>query len=182
MPSVILVVDDDHDYRGAIVSHLRLLKYGVLEAAKSDEALACLERHDVDLILLEAALGAHSAIEPANGVAVAQGSSGLDLLEIIRALPFYIPVIVLTILDRGTDEIAAIRGGADAFLRKPVHTSLLTAYVRSHLRRGMLIRTALRAGPLLQEQNSSSTEPSSILHANDLLIDTRQRLDSRVHQ
>jgi DNA-binding response OmpR family regulator len=176
MASVILVVDDDHEYRRAIVRHLRLLKYGVLEAAKSDDALACLERHDVDLILMEIALGAHSLLESANGVSVPSGSAGLDLLEIIRASPVYIPIIVLTALDRAIDEIASIRGGANAFLRKPVNTSLLTAYVRNHLRGGMLIRAALRAGLSVHEQQPSPGKQSSILHANNLLIDTQQRL------
>ncbi len=179
MSSVILVVDDDAEYREAMVRHLRLLKYGVLEAAKSDEALASLERHDVDLILLELALGAHTALELSNGLAMPPGSSGLDLLEIIRALPVYTPVIVLTILDRVTDEIASIRGGANVFLRKPVNTSLLTAYVRSQLRSGALIRAALQARFSALEQPLPSAEQSSILHANDLLIDTRQRLVRR---
>ena len=176
MPSVILVVDDNHEYRGAVVRHLRLLKYGVLEAAKSDEALACLERHDVDLILLEVALGAHSALESTCDVPIPSGSGGLDLLEIVRALPVYIPVIVLSAMDRGTDEIASIRGGANTFLRKPVNTSLLTTYVRSHLRTGALIRAGLRAGSSTYEQQAVSAEQPSILHANDLLIDTKQRL------
>lgn len=176
MAPVILVVDDDHEYRGAIARHLRLLKYGVLEAAKSDDALACLERHDVDLILLEIALGTHSLLQSANGVSVPSGSAGLDLLEIIRASPVYIPIIVLTALDRAIDEIASIRGGANAFLRKPVNTSLLTAYVRNHLHGGMLIRAALRAGLSVQEQDPSPGKQPSILHANNLLIDTQQRL------
>jgi DNA-binding response OmpR family regulator len=176
MPSVILVVDDDHEYRGAIVRHLRLLKYGVLEAAKSDEALACLERHEIDLILLEAALGAQSAMEPRNGVATPPGSGGLDFLEVVRAFPVYIPLIVLTVLDRAADEIACIRAGANAFLRKPVDASLLTAYLRSHLRNGMLIRAARSAGLPVVERRPSTTEQPSILHADNLLIDIKQRL------
>ena len=48
MPSVVLVIDDDHETRRMIVRHLRLIKYGVLEAAKSEEALFALERHDDD--------------------------------------------------------------------------------------------------------------------------------------
>jgi two-component system, OmpR family, response regulator RegX3 len=175
MPSI-LVVDDDHEYREAIVRHLRFLKYGVLEAAKSDEALACLERHSVDLILLEVALGAHSAFEQSNGVSVPPGSGGLDLLEIVHAWPVYIPVIVLTVLDREIDEIASIRGGANAFLRKPVNTSLLTAYLRSHLSNGMFIRAARKAGLHVFGQNPAPAEQSPILHADDLLIDTEQRL------
>jgi DNA-binding response OmpR family regulator len=176
MSSLILVVDDDHEYRGAIVRHLRLLKYGVLEAAKSDEALACLKRHEVDLILLEVALGAQSAMEPGNGALTPPGSGGLDFLEVVRAFPVYIPVIVLTVLDRATDEIASIRAGANAFLRKPVNTSVLTAYLRSHLRNGLLIRAARKAGVSILERNPSPVEPPSILHADDLLIDIKQRL------
>jgi DNA-binding response OmpR family regulator len=176
MPSVILVVDDDHEYRKAIVHHLRLLKYGVLEAANSDEALACLERHEVDIVLLEIALGAHSAIGQDSSVTVPPGSGGLDFLEIVRAWPVYIPVIVLTVLDQVTDEIASIRGGANAFLRKPVNTSLLTAYLRSHLRSGMFIRAARKTGVSVFERQPLSTEQSHILHADDLLIDIKQRL------
>ncbi|HZP04570.1 MAG TPA: response regulator transcription factor [Terracidiphilus sp.] len=173
---MILVVDDDLEYREVIVRHLRFLNYGVLEAATSDAALACLQRHEVDLVLLEIALGAHSSIKSANGVSVPPGSDGLDLLEIIRARPFYAPVIVLTVLDRATDEIASIQGGANIFLRKPVNISLLAAYVRSQLRSGTHIRAALQARFSASEQHSPPVEQPSILHANDLLIDTRQRL------
>jgi DNA-binding response OmpR family regulator len=176
MPSVILVVDDDLEYRSAIARHLRLLKYGVLEAGRSDEALACLERHEIDLILLEMALGAQSAIELVSSAPAPPGSGGLDFLEIVRAFPVYIPIIVLTVLDRATDEIASIRAGANAFLRKPVNASLLTAYLRSHLRNGMLIRAARGAGLAVLERHASRAEEPSILHVGDLLIDTKQRL------
>jgi two-component system OmpR family response regulator len=175
MSSAILVVDDDREYREATVRHLRFLKYNVLEATRNDEALTCLKRHDVDLVVLEIALGAHSAIEPANNAPVPSGSNGLDLLELVRAWPVYIPVIVLTVLDRVDDETGSIRGGANVFLRKPVNTSLLTAYVRSQLRSGTLIRAALQARFSNSERNSPSAEEPCILHVNDLLIDTGQR-------
>jgi DNA-binding response OmpR family regulator len=173
--SVILVIDDDHDCRRSIVRHLRLIKYEILEATRIEEALQHLERHDVDLIVLEVALGARMAAEPLQDGLVPAGSSGYNLLEFVRAGPRYIPVIVLTKMDRQIDELACIRGGADNFLRKPIDTNLLTAYVRSNLQRGDLIR----AGYKDEEGNQPQKVPanrSSLLHAGGLLIDTKHRL------
>jgi DNA-binding response OmpR family regulator len=181
MPSVILAIDDDHDYRRSVVRHLRLIKYGVLEATNSSEALEMLDRHDVDLILLEIALGGSTAMEEDSEEAVPPGSSGLDLLEIIRSAPRYIPVVILTTMDRAIDELAAIRGGADSFLRKPTELNLLTAYVRSNLHRAHLIRARSRGEAIgAHELPSAPAKKPSVLHAGDLTIDTNHRL-VRVH-
>jgi DNA-binding response OmpR family regulator len=181
MPSVILAIDDDHDYRRSVVRHLRLIKYGVLEATKSSEALEMMDRHDVDLILLEIALGGSTAMNQDSEEIVPPGSSGLDLLEIIRSAPRYIPVVILTNMDRAIDELAAIRGGADSFLRKPTELNLLTAYVRSNLHRANLIRARSRGEIAASaDQSGTAAKKASVLHAGDLTIDTSHRL-VRVH-
>jgi two-component system alkaline phosphatase synthesis response regulator PhoP len=181
MSSVILAIDDDHEYRRSVVRHLRLIKYGVLEATSVSEALAVLDRHEVDLIILETALGGSTAMNEEFGDFVPPGSSGLDLLEVVRSAPRYIPVIILTNMDRTIDELAAIRGGADSFLRKPAELNLLTAYVRSNLRRANFIR-AISRGELAGVHGLPGvpTNKSSVFHAGDLTIDTAHRL-VRVH-
>jgi hypothetical protein len=66
---------------------------------------------EIDLMLLEVAPGADLAIESMNGDAIPPGSSGLDLLEVFGVFRHDIPIIVLTVLDRLTDEIASVQRG-----------------------------------------------------------------------
>lgn len=180
MPApVILIIDDDDDYRAITAGHLRSQRYGVLEATKCEVALGLLRRHDINLILLEINLRTDVPVDTANHASRLPIPSGHDLLEVMRALPDYIPVIVLTELDQATDEIVSIQGGANVFLRKPVNTSLLMAYVRSQLRTGPMINAGRHARLTNQPQPSTPPEQASIVYVRDLLIDTQQRLVRR---
>lgn len=168
----ILVVDDDASHLDRVVPHLRRLKIAVLQAETKDEALRALDRHGIELVLLELGLG--SEVDP-NAEAFRDAASlpALDILEIVRSRQRYTPVIVVTHYGQLLYELMAIRTGAEAYLRKPIDLNLLSAYVRSKLAFAAFVRS--HAEPASNGRSSDESE-RSILIAGELLIDTRQRL------
>lgn len=166
----ILVVDDDRAHLDRLIGHLRLLKMAVLEAQTKEEVIRTLERHDIELVLLELGLG--TEIDPdVEPVREAANLPALEILEIIRSRYRYTPVIVVTYFEKLIYELMAIRTGADAYLRKPVDLNLLGAYVRGKLSMGMRMRSFAEPGV-----NGNGVEEASILIAGEMLVDTRQRL------
>jgi len=168
----ILVVDDDAAHLDRVVPHLRRLKIAVIQAQTKDEALRALERHGIELVLLELGLGSETDpdVEPIRDSA---NLPALEILEIIRSRQRYTPVIVVTYFGRPIYELMAIRTGADAYLRKPVDLNLLSAYVRGKLGFGALVSSHSESAA---NGNGADGAGRSILMAGELLIDTKQRL------
>ena len=63
------------------------------------------------------------------------GHSGLDLLRRLRSIGSSMPVIIVTADTNPTTRSRAMRGGADAYLTKPVSSEALFRHLRSALRR-----------------------------------------------
>lgn len=65
--------------------------------------------------------------------------SGWEVLKFLRNSPKfeYLPIIVTTTLTEKTDELLALRSGADDFIRKPFDMDLVLARVDVALRRAM---------------------------------------------
>src|SRR5512134_1739292 len=100
----ILLVDDDRAFRHAIGTLLADAGHEVLQAADGPEALACLDRDQVDLMLLDIGL---------------PGMSGLDVLTRIGSLPTRPRVLVVTADDTPETLLKAVRGQAERVVRKP---------------------------------------------------------------
>jgi HD-like signal output (HDOD) protein/DNA-binding response OmpR family regulator len=81
--ATIMVVDDEGALRELLVLALVANGFDAIGAANTKQTLACLQSRDVDVLLLDLALGSES---------------GIDLLRAIRRLPKYetLPVILLT--------------------------------------------------------------------------------------
>ncbi len=77
----ILIVEDDEDMRGLLVETVNRLGYSATATEKAKEALASIERGDIDLVMLDLKM---------------PGVGGLDLLKVIRRRQFPIPVIVVS--------------------------------------------------------------------------------------
>ncbi|MEW5822350.1 MAG: response regulator transcription factor [Cyanobacteriota bacterium] len=65
--------------------------------------------------------------------------SGWEVLKFLRHYEKfqYVPVLVLTELSDKTDELLALRSGADDFVKKPFDVDLLLARIDASLRRSM---------------------------------------------
>lgn len=115
----ILVVDDDENLRRLVAAYLESEGYRVAQAADADAALATVEGHEPDLILLDLML---------------PGMSGLEVARRIRAKR-PVPILMLTARGSEDDMLQGFDAGADDYLVKPFSPKVLVARVRAILRR-----------------------------------------------
>ena len=125
MTARVLVVDD-------ILSNVKLLEaklsaeyFEVASAFNGIDALARMEEHVPDIVLLDVMM---------------PGMDGFEVCRRIKADPrtAHIPVVMVTALDQPSDRVAGLDAGADDFLTKPVDDAALFARVRSLVRLKMM--------------------------------------------
>ena len=114
--ATILVAEDDADLRGVLTASLSRNGHRVLQARDGAEALAAIERDQVDLMVLDL---------------VMPNIDGFEVLARLKdtAKGMTIPVIVVTGTDRSTTELQALRLGANVYLTKPIEAAALTEEV-----------------------------------------------------
>ncbi len=115
----ILVVDDNREIVFSISELLKYEGYQVLKAYDGMEALEVVEKHQVDLILLDVMM------PRLNGL-----SALMKLRERHR-----IPVIILSAKTEESDKVSGLTLGADDYISKPYNSAELIARVKAQLRR-----------------------------------------------
>ena len=121
----IMVVDDDQELLKLLQLILELESYRAITAQDGALALALLEEHKPDLIILDI---------------VMPGIDGFQLLGHIRRRSD-VPIIMLTGKSEVTFMRQALATGADDYLRKPFSTVELLARIRAKLRRAGTVTT-----------------------------------------
>lgn len=118
----ILIVDDDLEIRRLLVDYLARNGFEAIAARDGREMWQALERHAIDLIVLDLML---------------PDTDGLTLCRDLRAKPGKpnLPVLMLTARGEETDRIIGIEMGADDYLVKPFNPRELLARIKSILRR-----------------------------------------------
>ena len=118
----ILIVDDDLEIRRLLVDYLARNGFEAIAARDGREMWQALERHAVDLIVLDLML---------------PDTDGLTLCRDLRARSTRqnLPVLMLTARGEETDRIIGIEMGADDYLVKPFNPRELLARIKSILRR-----------------------------------------------
>ncbi|MFJ2543577.1 response regulator [Microbacterium sp. NPDC087589] len=117
-----LVIADDHPIVRAGLTALFSLEPDlevVAEAATPEEAVACAERENPDVVLMDLQFGSHSQ------------NTGVDATRRIRALEAPPYVLVLTNYDTDADILGAVEAGASGYLLKDAPPHELTAAVRA---------------------------------------------------
>ena len=117
--ALILAVDDDEKTLKVVKDGLYGEGFDVITAANGRDALALLEEHKPDLVLLDIMM---------------PDMDGFRVLEIIRERSD-IPVTMLTVKADATSIKRAVDIGADNYLTKPFHIDELAARLRAMLRR-----------------------------------------------
>jgi two-component system, OmpR family, KDP operon response regulator KdpE len=114
----VLVVDDEPPIVRAVAANLRVRGYEVLTVASGDAALAAVEAHQPDCVVLDL------------------GLPGIVGLEVLRRLRTWteVPVVVLTAIDSERDKVTALDLGADDYVTKPFGVAELMARIRVALR------------------------------------------------
>lgn len=130
----ILVVEDDEDTRGLLVTHFTLHEgYEVIAVADGPAALHCCRDSETlpHLVLLDITLS-HAK----------EAMDGYDVCRVLRSDPYttHIPIIFLTERDERSDKIAGLELGADDYIAKPFDLDELTLRVKRTLHTAYLVQ------------------------------------------
>jgi len=126
----LLVVEDDDAISEPLVRALAREGHEVALAATGAEALAQVDRGDLDLVVLDIGL---------------PDIDGVDLCRKVRAGSARLAILILTARSSELDEVSGLDAGADDYLTKPFSLSVLSARVRALLRRNAQDGDAERA-------------------------------------
>lgn len=119
--SRILVIDDNDLNRAMMTDVIEQLGHEAITAFDGPTGIASARENRPDLIFLDV---------------IMPGMSGFDVCRRLKAdnATAFIPVIIMTTLDKTEDRILGIEAGADEFLSRPVCRDELSARIRTQLR------------------------------------------------
>jgi serine phosphatase RsbU (regulator of sigma subunit) len=100
----VLVIDDDPEIHRLLRARLEARGYVVTDAESGEEGINKLREVHPDLVFLDVAMS---------------GMTGIDVLDFIRSQRLDVAVILTTAYSSEQVAIAALRHGADDYLRKP---------------------------------------------------------------
>ena len=115
----ILVCDDDKEIVEAIEIYLSQEGYKVLKAYDGEEALELLDKHKVDLLIIDVMMPRLDGIRATLKIREKQN----------------MPIIILSAKSEDADKILGLNVGADDYMTKPFNPLELIARVKSQLRR-----------------------------------------------
>ncbi|MEK3985212.1 DNA-binding response regulator [Paenibacillus sp. VTT E-133280] len=141
----ILLVDDEREIVELLSIYLSNEGYRLLKAYDGLEALACLQKEEVDLIILDVMM---------------PKMDGLAACMKIREAR-KMPIIILSAKNTDMDKISGLSIGADDYVGKPFNPLEIVARVKSQLRRYHAFN-----------KDNSSLGSESKLSFEDLTIDT----------
>jgi serine phosphatase RsbU (regulator of sigma subunit) len=104
----VLVIDDDPEIHRLLRARLEARGYAVSDADSGEAGIKMLREVRPDLVFLDVAMS---------------GMTGIDVLDFIRSQRFDVAVILTTAYSSEQVAIAALRHGADDYLRKPFDRS-----------------------------------------------------------
>jgi diguanylate cyclase (GGDEF)-like protein len=133
--SKLLVVDDDAENRDLFSRRLVRQGYSVEVADSGPQALEKIEAAQYDLVLLGQMM---------------PGTSGLDLLRLLRATRSQIelPVIMVTAANQSQFAVDALANGANDYVVKPIDMPVVAARIQTQLLRCSIDRAGKLVDPL----------------------------------
>ena len=134
--AVILVVDNEEINRRLLKAILKASPYRIIESRRASEAMELLQSEKVDLVILDLMLPEMSGPELCRWMKVNRTTQ-------------LIPTLMITSVQGVENEIAGISSGADEFLIKPLHPSVVRARVRAMLRNKALVDSLEEAETIL---------------------------------
>jgi DNA-binding NtrC family response regulator len=114
-------VDDEEELVGAVVERLELRKIEATGATSGEEALALLEKHSFDVVVLDVRM---------------PGLGGLDVIKLIKSSHPGLEVVLLSGHGSSEDVEEGLRLGALDYLQKPVDLDNLIQILREAASKG----------------------------------------------
>lgn len=120
MPKKILIVDDDPNIVISLEFLMKREGFDVVVATDGEAALAAMEQHRPDLVLLDIMM---------------PKKDGYEVCQQIRANPAWkhVGIIMVTAKGRDTERAKGLALGADAYITKPFSTKDLAQQVKQLL-------------------------------------------------
>jgi two-component system OmpR family response regulator len=143
----ILIIEDDPDIADMVFINLRDEGYEIEIATTGDEGLKKVKTLEYDLLVLDLML---------------PGVDGLEICRLLRQMPHYLPIIIVSAKSAEPQRIIGLELGADDYLTKPFSVLELVARIRALLR---------RVDALAQ----SEQEKLGIIHCGELSINPLSR-------
>jgi diguanylate cyclase (GGDEF)-like protein/PAS domain S-box-containing protein len=121
-PDSLLVVDDDTMNRDLMLRRLSRRGFNAALAGNGREALAWINAHRVDLVLLDIEM---------------PDMNGIEVLKILRQdyTPAQLPIIMVTGKAGSDDVVAALAAGANDYVTKPLDFPVVLARIQTQLSR-----------------------------------------------
>ncbi len=142
MSDNILIVDDEREIADLVELYLQNENYTVFKYYTAKEALACIDKTQLDLAILDIML---------------PDTDGLSICQRIRDKHSY-PIIMLTAKDAEMDKITGLTIGADDYITKPFQPLELVARVKAQLRR-------------YKKYNGTAEQSENVITHSGLVID-----------
>ncbi len=149
MTRKVLIIEDNADIARLVALHLRDIECESLIARDGAEGLRIFQNEHFDLVVLDLMLPV---------------MDGLALCQKLRAMPGYVPVLMLTAKSTELDRVLGLEVGADDYLTKPFSIPELQARIKALFRRV----EAMRAAP-------ETVESCERLVFGELAIDVAKR-------
>jgi two-component system, LuxR family, response regulator FixJ len=117
---LVAIVDDDEAVREALSDLLLVLELSCRTFDRAEAFMADYVPGRYDCLITDVSM---------------PGYSGLDLLQQLRDIGSSMPVIIVTADTRPATRSRAMRGGAYAYLTKPIESEALLRHLQSALKR-----------------------------------------------
>ncbi len=119
MPIQVLLIDDDPDVAATLQTLLRGLDFTITPVFTGDDGIQACQDTPPDVVVLDLLM---------------PEMDGWDVCERIRSFSD-VPILILSALGAPGSVAKALDAGADDYLIKPVHASLLASRLRTLVRR-----------------------------------------------
>lgn len=120
----ILVAEDDATLNRMICAKLQQAHYRVFPVFDGEEALSCLDREHIDLIISDVMM---------------PRMDGYTLTQTLRGAKLTLPILMITAKGQLEDMERGFRAGTDDYMVKPIHLKELLLRVEALLRRAKLV-------------------------------------------
>jgi two-component system, OmpR family, KDP operon response regulator KdpE len=133
----LLIVDDERSIRLSLRAILENLGFGIVEAARGEEAVALVRSETFNAVLLDITM---------------PGMGGIEVCRLMRKVAPRLPIVMLTVRGEEDSKVEALDAGADDYITKPFQLRELTARLRAAMRRNQPSdedQPAIRIGDVL---------------------------------